>query len=171
MRGNSLNPMLPRHPAAGDGDARFGHEQSCAMPEHLFTRVVTVDVQAAGAVTREQGYEPSGDYLVSLHPVYLWLTRRRWGMALVEQNEWIKQSLLVHFHNEARAVKGFYPVERLMREPKRYQIFAGILYICFRWLSRALQSRRVRTGEFDKIYRRLYHVLHMRGDAPFAAAP
>lgn len=38
----------------------------------------------------------------------------------------------------------------------------------FSGISRALQSGSTGSGEFEQIYRRLYHVLHkLRGDAPF----
>lgn len=66
--------------------------------------------------------------------------------------------------------KVFILLERLIREPKRYQDAAGIsLDLFFSGISQALQSGS--TGsEFEQIYRRLYHVLHkLRGDAPFPA--
>ena len=45
---------------------------------------------------------------------------------------------------------------------------AGVyLYLFFAGISRALQSGRPGSGEFERIYRRLHHVLHtLRGDAP-----
>ncbi|VEA03411.1 Aec26 [Salmonella enterica subsp. enterica serovar Sanjuan] len=42
-----------------------------AMPDHLFTQVVT-DVQAVEQLLQEQGYEPGVNRLVSLHPLHLY---------------------------------------------------------------------------------------------------
>ncbi|EMC2825553.1 type IVB secretion system protein IcmH/DotU, partial [Escherichia coli] len=85
-------------------------------------------------------------------------------------NEWIKQSLLVHFHNEAwGGEKVFILLERLIREPKRYQDLLEFLWICFSLGFRGRYKVAAQDqGEFEQIYRRLYHVLHkLRGDAPF----
>ncbi len=70
------------------------------LPEHSpFTRAVT-DAQAVGAVTPEQAMSP-GDYLVSLHPVRTFIDEAALGIGWSNKKR-IKQSLLVHFHNEAR---------------------------------------------------------------------
>ena len=56
-----------------------------------------------------------------------------------------------------------------MREPARYQHLLEFLYICFSLGFRGRYKVAVQDpGEFEQIYRRLYHVLHkLRGDAPF----
>lgn len=92
------------------------------------------------------------------------------GNGWSNKNEWIKQSLLVHFHNEAwGGEKVFILLERLMREPKRYQDLLEFLYLCFSLGFRGRYKVAAQDqGEFEQIYRRLYHVLHkLRGDAPF----
>lgn len=71
LRGNSLNPMIDAATPLLGMVMRVSGMNSHAMPEHLFTQVVT-DVQAVEQLLQEQGYEPGGDYLVSLHPVYLY---------------------------------------------------------------------------------------------------
>lgn len=60
-------------------------------------------------------------------------------------------------------------LERLIREPKRYQDLLEFVYLCFslgfrgRYKVAAIHDQ----GEFEQIYRRLHHVLHtLRGDAP-----
>lgn len=81
-----------------------------------------------------------------------------------------QQSLLVHFHNEAwGGEKVFILLERLLREPKRYQDLLEFLYMCFSLGFRGRYKVAVQNpDEFEQIYRRLHHVLHkLRGDAPF----
>ncbi len=56
-----------------------------------------------------------------------------------------------------------------MREPARYQDLLEFLYLCFSLGFRGRYKVAAQDqGEFEQIYRRLYHVLHkLRGDAPF----
>ncbi|ENT7594887.1 type IVB secretion system protein IcmH/DotU, partial [Shigella sonnei] len=65
--------------------------------------------------------------------------------------------------------KVFILLERLIREPKRYQDLLEFLWICFSLGFRGRYKVAAQDqGEFEQIYRRLYHVLHkLRGDAPF----
>ncbi len=67
--------------------------------------------------------------------------------------------------------KVFILLERLIREPKRYQDLLEFLWLCFSLGFRGRYKVAVQDqGEFEQIYRRLYHVLHkLRGDAPFPA--
>ncbi|HDT1600880.1 TPA: type IVB secretion system protein IcmH/DotU, partial [Escherichia coli] len=53
--------------------------------------------------------------------------------------------------------------------PKRYQDLLEFLWICFSLGFRGRYKVAAQDqGEFEQIYRRLYHVLHkLRGDAPF----
>lgn len=109
---------------------RVSGMNSHAMPEHLFTQVVT-DVQAVEQLLQEQGYEP-GVIISFRYILCTFIDEAALGNGWSNKNEWIKQSLLVHFHNEAwGGEKVFILLERLMREPKRYQDLLEFLYICF----------------------------------------
>jgi len=139
-----------------------------SMAEHLFSQVVT-DVQAVGQLLEEQGYEPG--VIVSFRYILCtFIDEAALGNGWSNQNEWIKQSLLVHFHNEAwGGEKIFILLERLIREPKRYQDLLEFLYFCFSLGFRGRYKVAAQPqDEFEQIYRRLHHVLHtLRGDAPF----
>lgn len=109
---------------------RLSTMNSQAMPEHLFTQVVT-DVQAVEQLLQEQGYEPG--VIVSFRYILCtFIDEAALGNGWSNKNEWIKQSLLVHFHNEAwGGEKVFILLERLIREPVRYQDLLEFLYLCF----------------------------------------
>ncbi|WET42756.1 type IVB secretion system protein IcmH/DotU [Citrobacter enshiensis] len=168
LRGNNLNPMIDAATPLLGMVMRVDGMNSQTMPEHLFAQVVT-DVQAVEQLLQEQGYEPG--VIVSFRYVLCtFIDEAALGNGWSNKNEWIKQSLLVHFHNEAwGGEKVFILLERLIREPKRYQDLLEFLYLCFSLGFRgrykvAMQDQ----GEFEQIYRRLHHVLHkLRGDAPF----
>ncbi|MGZ0749317.1 type IVB secretion system protein IcmH/DotU [Kluyvera sichuanensis] len=169
LRGNSLNPMIDAATPLLGMVMRLSGMNSQSMPEHLFAQVVT-DVQAVEQLLQEQGYEPG--VIVSFRYVLCtFIDEAALGNGWSNKNEWIKQSLLVHFHNEAwGGEKVFILLERLIREPKRYQDLLEFLYLCFSLGFRgrykvAQQSQ----DEFEQIYRRLHHVLRpLRGDAPFS---
>lgn len=168
LRGNSLNPMIDAATPLLGMVMRLSGMNSMNMPEHLFAQVVT-DVQAVEQLLQERGYEPG--MIVSFRYILCtFIDEVALGNGWSNKNEWIKQSLLVHFHNEAwGGEKVFILLERLMREPKRYQDLLEFLYLCFSLGFRgrykvAQQSQ----DEFEQIYRRLHHVLRpLRGDAPF----
>lgn len=168
LRGNSLNPMIDAATPLLGMVMRLSGMNSLNMPEHLFAQVVT-DVQAVEQLLQEQGYEPG--VIVSFRYILCtFIDEAALGNGWSNKNEWIRQSLLVHFHNEAwGGEKVFILLERLMREPKRYQDLLEFLYLCFSLGFRgrykvAQQSK----DEFEQIYRRLHHVLRpLRGDAPF----
>lgn len=168
LRGNSLNPMIDAATPLLGMVMSLSTMNSQMMPEHLFSQVVT-DVQAMEQLLQEQGYEP-GVIISFRYILCTFIDEAALGNGWSNKNEWIKQSLLVHFHNEAwGGEKVFILLERLIREPKRYQDLLEFLWICF---SLGFRGRyKVATqdqGEFEQIYRRLYHVLHkLRGDAPF----
>ena len=150
LRGNSLNPMIDAATPLLGMVMRLSTMNSQAMPEHLFAQVVT-DVQAVEQLLQEQGYEPG--VIVSFRYIL-----------------WIKQSLLVHFHNEAwGGEKVFILLERLIREPVRYQDLLEFLYLCFSLGFRGRYKVAIQQqDEFERIYQRLHHALHkLRGDAPF----
>lgn len=168
LRGHSLNPMIDAATPLLGMVMRVAGMNSNAMPEHLFTQVVT-DVQAVEQLLQEQGYEPG--VIVSFRYILCtFIDEAALGNGWSNKNEWIKQSLLVHFHNEAwGGEKVFILLERLIREPARYQHLLEFLYICFSLGFRGRYKVAVQEqGEFEQIYRRLYHVLHkLRGDALF----
>lgn len=99
LRGNSLNPMIDAATPLLGMVMRVSDMNSNAMPEHLFTQVVT-DVQAVEQLLQEQGYEPG--VIVSFRYILCtFIDEAAQGNGWSNKNEWIKQSLLVHFHNEA----------------------------------------------------------------------
>lgn len=168
LRGNSLNPMIDAATPLLGMVMRLATMNSQSMPEHLFAQVVT-DVQAVEQLLQGQGYEPG--VIVSFRYILCtFIDEAALGNGWSNKNEWIKQSLLVHFHNEAwGGEKVFILLERLIREPVRYQDLLEFLYLCFslgfrgRYKVAAQQQE-----EFERIYQRLHHVLHkLRGDAPF----
>lgn len=119
------------HAATRYGNAPFNHEQ----PDDAgasFAQVVT-DVQAVEQLLQEQGYEP-GVIISFRYILCTFIDEAALGNGWSNKNEWIKQSLLVHFHNEAwGGEKVFILLERLIREPKRYQDLLEFLWICFLW--------------------------------------
>ncbi|HAW2506561.1 TPA: type VI secretion system baseplate subunit TssK [Escherichia coli] len=130
---------------------------------------VVTDVQAVEQLLQEQGYEP-GVIISFRYILCTFIDEAALGNGWSNKNEWIKQSLLVHFHNEAwGGEKVFILLERLIREPKRYQDLLEFLWLCFSLGFRGRYKVAAQDqGEFEQIYRRLYHVLHkLRGDAPF----
>nr|EHI0206982.1 type VI secretion system baseplate subunit TssG [Escherichia coli] len=168
LRGNSLNPMIDAATPLLGMVMRLSTMNSQTMPEHLFAQVVT-DVQAVEQLLQEQGYEP-GVIISFRYILCTFIDEAALGNGWSNKNEWIKQSLLVHFHNEAwGGEKVFILLERLIREPKRYQDLLEFLWLCFSLGFRGRYKVAAQDqGEFEQIYRRLYHVLHkLRGDAPF----
>ncbi len=123
LRGNSLNPMIDAATPLLGMVMRLTTMNSQTMPDHLFSQVVT-DVQAVEQLLQEQGYEPG--VIVSFRYILCtFIDEAALGNGWSNKNEWIKQSLLVHFHNEAwGGEKVFILLERLLREPKRYRIHA-----------------------------------------------
>lgn len=111
---------------------RLSTMNSQAMPEHLFTQVVT-DVQAVEQLLQEQGYEPG--VIVSFRYILCtFIDEAALGNGWSNKNEWIKQSLLVHFHNEAwGGEKVFILLERLIRE--RY-----VTRICWNFYTSVFRS-------------------------------
>ncbi|WP_308643252.1 type IVB secretion system protein IcmH/DotU [Escherichia coli] len=168
LRGNSLNPMIDAATPLLGMVMRLSTMNSQAMPEHLFAQVVT-DVQAVEQLLQEQGYEPG--VIVSFRYILCtFIDEAALGNGWSNKNEWIKQSLLVHFHNEAwGGEKVFILLERLIREPVRYQDLLEFLYLCFSLGFRGRYKVAIQQqDEFERIYQRLHHALHkLRGDAPF----
>ncbi|MDO2431732.1 type IVB secretion system protein IcmH/DotU [Enterobacter bugandensis] len=168
LRGNSLNPMVDAATPLLGMVMRLQNMDSQTMPEHLFTQVVA-DIQAVEQSLQEQGYEPG--VIVSFRYILCtFIDEAALGQGWSNKNEWIRQSLLVHFHNETwGGEKVFILLERLMREPKRYQDLLEFLYLSFslgfRGRYKVASSNQ---DEFEQIYQRLHHALHpLRGEAAF----
>lgn len=152
LRGNSLNPMIDAATPLLGMVMRLSTMNSQAMPEHLFAQVVT-DVQAVEQLLQEQGYEPG--VIVSFRYILCtFIDEAALGNGWSNKNEWIKQSLLVHFHNEAwGGEKVFILLERLIREPVRYQDLLEFLYLCFSLGFRGRYKVAIQQqDEFERIY-------------------
>lgn len=146
LRGNSLNPMIDAATPLLGMVMRLSTMNSQAMPEHLFAQVVT-DVQAVEQLLQEQGYEPG--VIVSFRYILCtFIDEAALGNGWSNKNEWIKQSLLVHFHNEAwGGEKVFILLERLNPGAGTLPGSAGIFIpLLFAGLSRALQGCHSATG-------------------------
>ena len=156
LRGNSLNPMIDAATPLLGMVMRLSTMNSQAMPEHLFAQVVT-DVQAVEQLLQEQGYEPG--VIVSFRYILCtFIDEAALG------NGWSNKN------NEAwGGEKVFILLERLIREPVRYQDLLEFLYLCFSLGFRGRYKVAIQQqDEFERIYQRLHHALHkLRGDAPF----
>ncbi|ECB1155003.1 DotU family type IV/VI secretion system protein, partial [Salmonella enterica subsp. enterica serovar Enteritidis] len=91
LRGNSLNPMIDAATPLLGMVMRVSGMNSHAMPEHLFTQVVT-DVQAVEQLLQEQGYEP-GVIISFRYILCTFIDEAALGNGWSNKNEWIKQSL------------------------------------------------------------------------------
>lgn len=146
LRGNSLNPMIDAATPLLGMVMRLSTMNSQAMPEHLFAQVVT-DVQAVEQLLQEQGYEPG--VIVSFRYILCtFIDEAALGNGWSNKNEWIKQSLLVHFHNEAWGRReSVYPARTPDPGAGTLPGSAGIFIpLFFARLSRALQGCHSATG-------------------------
>lgn len=171
LRGDSLNNMVDAATPLLGMAMRLKSMQNQPLPEYLFSQVVT-DIQAIEQLLQDQGYEP-GVVISFRYVLCTFIDEVALGHGWSSQNEWIKQSLLVRFHNETwGGEKVFILLERLIREPQRYQDLLEFIYLCFslgfRGRYKVAAQRAQNQGEFEQIYRRLHHAIRqLRGDAPF----
>lgn len=168
LRGNSLNAMIDAATPLLGMVLRLKSMSSRGLPEHLFGQVVT-DIRAIEQLLQNHGYEP-GTIISFRYVLCTFIDETALGQGWSTQNEWIKQSLLVHFHNETwGGEKVFILLERLMGESKRYQDLLEFLYLCFSLGFRGrYKVSPPNNDEFEQIFRRLHHVLHqLRGDSAF----
>ncbi|THD47845.1 DotU family type IV/VI secretion system protein [Enterobacteriaceae bacterium ML5] len=168
LRGNSLNTMVDAATPLLGMVLRLKSMSSRGLPEHLFGQVVT-DIRAIEQLLQNHGYEP-GTIISFRYVLCTFIDETALGQGWSTQNEWIKQSLLVHFHNETwGGEKVFILLERLMGEPKRYQDLLEFLYLCFSLGFRGRYKVSTQNNdEFEQIFRRLHHILHqLRGDSAF----
>lgn len=166
LRGNSINPMIDAATPLLGMVLRMKAMSETPLSDKLYQQVVT-DITSIEQQLQTQGYEPGA--IVSFRYVLCtFIDETALGLGWDQQNDWIKQSLLVHFHNESwGGEKVFVLIERLLGEPKRYLDLLEFIYLC---LCLGYRGRyKVTTGqndEFNHLLRRLQkQIQQLRGDA------
>nr|ELR5114459.1 type IVB secretion system protein IcmH/DotU [Providencia stuartii] len=166
LRGNSINPMIDAATPLLGMVLRMKAMSETPLSEKLYQQVVT-DIISIEQQLQTQGYEPGA--IVSFRYVLCtFIDETALGLGWDQQNDWVKQSLLVHFHNESwGGEKVFVLIERLLGEPKRYLDLLEFIYLC---LCLGYRGRyKVTTGqndEFNHLLRRLQkQIQQLRGDA------
>ncbi|PHM64970.1 putative type VI secretion system protein [Xenorhabdus stockiae] len=167
LRGESLNPMIDAATPLLGMVLRLQDMSDQALPDKLYQQVVT-DIRAIEQLLQTKGYEPGA--IVSFRYVLCtFIDETALGHGWNSQNGWLKQSLLVHFHNETwGGEKVFVLLERLMGEAQRYQHLLEFIYLCLclGYRGRYKVSTQ-KSDDFDRLFRRLQQQLHsLRGDAP-----
>lgn len=166
LRGHSLNPMIDAATPLLGMVLRLKNISSEALPEALYQQVAA-DVQSTEQLLQSQGYEPGA--IVSFRYVLCtFIDEVALGHGWESENGWLKQSLLVRFHNETWGGEKVYVLlERLMGEAQRYRDLLEFIYLCFCLGFRGrYKVTSQHTDEFDRIFRRLYNVLRqMRPEA------
>lgn len=130
LRGESINNIIDAATPLLGMVMRIQNIQNLDDNPLLYQQVVT-DITAIEQRLQDNGYEPG--IIVSFRYVFCTFIdeiamRYNWE----SQNNWRRESLLVHFHNEAwGGEKTFVLLERLMAEPKRYKDLLEFIYLCF----------------------------------------
>nr|WP_314265985.1 type IVB secretion system protein IcmH/DotU [uncultured Moellerella sp.] len=165
LRGNSINPMIDAATPLLGMVTRMKSMSGSALPENLYQQVVT-DIRAIEQLLQTQSYEPGA--IVSFRYVLCtFIDETALGLGWNDDNGWVKQSLLVHFHNESwGGEKVFVLIDRLLGEPKRYLDLLEFIYLC---LCLGYRGRyKVATSqneEFDSLLRRLQkQIQQLRGE-------
>lgn len=166
LRGESVNPMIDAATPLLGMVLRLKAMSSQALPEQLYQQVVA-DVQSIEQLLQTEGYEPGA--IVSFRYVLCtFIDEAALGHGWNSENGWLKQSLLVHFHNETWGGEKVYVLlERLMSEPQRYRDLLEFIYLCFCLGFRGRYKVTAQhADEFERIFRRLYNVVRqMRPEA------
>ncbi|SFN85601.1 type IVB secretion system protein IcmH/DotU [Xenorhabdus japonica] len=167
LRGESLNPMIDAATPLLGMVLRLQDMNDQALPDKLYQQVVT-DIRAIEQFLQTKGYEPGA--IVSFRYVLCtFIDETALGHGWNSQNGWLKQSLLVHFHNETwGGEKVFVLLERLMGEAQRYQHLLEFIYLCLclGYRGRYKVSAQ-KSDDFERLFRRLQQQLHsLRGDTP-----
>ncbi|WP_311750847.1 type IVB secretion system protein IcmH/DotU [Proteus columbae] len=155
LRGNNINPMIDVATPLLGMVIRMKSMSATPLSEKLFQQVVT-DIQAIEQQLQTQGYEPGA--IVSFRYVLCtFIDEAALELGWDQDNDWVKQSLLVHFHNESwGGEKVFVLIERLLGEPKRYLDLLEFIYLC---LCLGYRGRyKVSNGygdDFNKLLRQL----------------
>lgn len=166
LRGNSLNPMIDVATPLLGMVVRMKSMSETPLSEKLYQQVVT-DIQAIEQQLQTQGYEPGA--IVSFRYVLCtFIDETALGLGWDKDNGWVKQSLLVHFHNESwGGEKVFILIERLLGEPKRYLDLLEFIYLClclgYRGRYKVSHSHN---DDLNKLLRRLQkQIQQFRGDS------
>lgn len=167
LRGGSLNDMIDAATPLLGMVLRLKEMENQPLPDQLYHQVVT-DIRAIEQFLQTRGYEPGA--IVSFRYVLCtFIDETALGHGWNGQNDWVQQSLLVHFHNETWGGEKVYVLlERLLGEPKRYQDLLEFIYLCFCLGYRGRYKVTLQNGDdFERLFRRLHHQLQqLRGEAP-----
>ena len=166
LRGNNINPMIDAATPLLGMVLRMKAMSETPLSEKLYQQVV-MDITSIEQQLQIQGYEPGA--IVSFRYVLCtFIDETALGLDWDQDNGWVKQSLLVHFHNESwGGEKVFVLIERLLGEPKRYLDLIEFIYLC---LCLGYRGRyKVSAGqndEFNHLLRRLQkQIQQLRGNA------
>ncbi len=166
LRGNNINPMIDAATPLLGMVLRMKAMSETPLSEKLYQQVV-MDITSIEQQLQIQGYEPGA--IVSFRYVLCtFIDETALGLGWDQDNGWVKQSLLVHFHNESwGGEKVFVLIERLLGEPKRYLDLIEFIYFC---LCLGYRGRyKVSAGqndEFNHLLRRLQkQIQQLRGNA------
>ena len=129
LRGNNINPMIDAATPLLGMVLRMKAMSETPLSEKLYQQVV-MDITSIEQQLQIQGYEPGA--IVSFRYVLCtFIDETALGLGWDQDNGWVKQSLLVHFHNESwGGEKVFVLIERLLGEPKRYLDLIEFIYLC-----------------------------------------
>ncbi|WP_127959554.1 type IVB secretion system protein IcmH/DotU [Serratia microhaemolytica] len=167
LRGESLNPMVDAATPLLGMVLRLKDMENQPLPPHLYQQVVA-DIRAIEQFLQTKGYEPGA--IVSFRYVLCtFIDETALGYGWNTQNDWLQQSLLVHFHNETwGGEKVFVLLERLLGEAKRYQDLLEFIYLCFCLGYRGRYKVTMQyNDDFEKLFRRLHQQLQqLRGEVP-----
>lgn len=159
LRGEGLNPMIDAATPLLGMVLRLQAMGNQPLPERLYQQVVA-DVRATEQSLQNLGYEP-GAIISFRYVLCTFIDEAALGHGWNNENGWLKQSLLVHFHNETWGGEKVYVLlERLISEPQRYRDLLEFIYICFCLGFRGRYKVTVQHAEaFDRIFRRLYNII------------
>lgn len=157
LRGNNINAIIDASTPLLGMVLRIQAIDTLDDNPNLYQQIVT-DITAIEQSLQDKHYEPG--IIVSFR--YILCTfidevamKRSWD----SKTNWRKESLLVHFHNEAwGGEKIFVLLDRLMGEPHRYKDLLNFFYLCFCLGLRgryALDSEN--SEEFNHLFRRLHN--------------
>jgi len=157
LRGQSLNAMIDAATPLLGMVLRLKSMSSQGLPETLYQQVVA-DVQSTEQLLQNQGYEP-GAIISFRYVLCTFIDEAALGQGWNSENGWLKQSLLVRFHNETWGGEKVYVLlERLMGEPQRYRDLLEFIYLCFCLGFRGRYKVTTQhADEFERIFRRLYN--------------
>lgn len=167
LRGESINEIIDAATPLLGMVLRLHDIQNLDDNPLLYQQIVT-DITAIEQRLQDKGYEPG--MIVTFRYVFCTFIdevamKYNWD----SETNWRRESLLVHFHNEAwGGEKTFVLLDRLMAETKRYKDLLEFIYLCFclgfkgRY---ALHNANI--DEYNNIIKRLHDQLQkISGDKP-----